>query len=55
MGAPAGVLAVKDPIKPSTPEALRLLHQEGLRIVMLTGDSRSTAEAVAAPTGDRCL
>lgn len=44
---PAGVLAVSDPIKPSTPEALRLLHQEGLRIVMLTGDSRSTAIAVS--------
>ncbi|MGD1104475.1 MAG: heavy metal translocating P-type ATPase [Terriglobia bacterium] len=44
---PAGVLAVKDPIRTSTPEAIRLLHQEGLRIVMLTGDSRSTAEAVA--------
>ena len=48
---PAGVLAVKDPIKSSTPEALRLLHQEGLRIVMLTGDSRSTAEAVARQLG----
>jgi Cu+-exporting ATPase len=45
------VLAVKDPIKSSTPEALRLLHQEGLRIVMLTGDSRSTAEAVARQLG----
>jgi len=48
---PAGVLAVKDPIKASTPEAIRLLHQEGLRIVMLTGDSRSTAEAVARQLG----
>lgn len=48
---PAGVLAVKDPIKTSTPEALRLLHQEGLRVVMLTGDSRSTAEAVARQLG----
>ena len=48
---PAAVLAVKDPIKPSTPEAIRLLHQEGLRIVMLTGDSRSTAEAVARQLG----
>jgi Cu+-exporting ATPase len=44
---PAGVLAVKDPMKSSTPEAIRLLHQEGLRIVMLTGDSRGAAEAVA--------
>ncbi len=48
---PAGVLAVKDPIRTSTPEALRLLHQESLRIVMLTGDSRSTAEAVARQLG----
>ena len=48
---PAGVLAVKDPISPSTPGALRLLHQEGLRIVMLTGDNRSTAEAVARQLG----
>ncbi len=48
---PAAVLAVKDPIKLSTPEALRMLHQEGLRIVMLTGDSRSTAEAVARELG----
>ena len=48
---PAGVLAVKDPIKTSTPEALQLLHQEGLRIVMLTGDSRKTAEAVAEQLG----
>lgn len=44
---PAGLLAVADPIRASTPEAIRLLHQERLRIVMLTGDSRSTAEAVA--------
>jgi Cu+-exporting ATPase len=48
---PAAVLAVQDPIRASTPEALRLLHQEGLRIVMLTGDSRSTAEAVARRLG----
>jgi len=42
---------VKDPIKTSTPEAIRLLHQESLHIVMLTGDSRSTAEAVARHLG----
>ena len=48
---PAGVLTVKDPIKASTPEAIRLLHQEGLRIVMLTGDARNTAEAVAHQLG----
>lgn len=50
-GRPAAVLAVKDPIRTSTPEAIRLLHQEGLRILMLTGDSRSTAEAVARDLG----
>jgi Cu+-exporting ATPase len=48
---PAGVLTVKDPMKTSTPEALRLLHQQDLRIVMLTGDSRSAAEAVARQLG----
>jgi len=45
-GRLAGVLGVADPIKDSTPEAMRALHQEGVRIVMLTGDSRTTAEAV---------
>ena len=50
-GRAAAVLAVNDPIKASTPEALRLLHEEGLRIVMLTGDSRSTAAAVARQLG----
>ena len=44
---PAGIISVADPIKPSTPEAIQLLHEEGIRIVMLTGDSRTTAEAVA--------
>jgi len=46
-GKPAGILGVADPIKASTPEAIRALHAEGIRIVMLTGDSRTTAEAVA--------
>ena len=46
-GKPAGLLGVADPIKASTPEAIDLLHQEGLRIVMLTGDSKATAQAVA--------
>ncbi|MBI5582759.1 MAG: heavy metal translocating P-type ATPase [Deltaproteobacteria bacterium] len=46
-GRPAGLLGVADPIKGSTPEALERLHEEGLRVVMLTGDSRTTAEAVA--------
>jgi Cu+-exporting ATPase len=43
----AGIIAVADPVKPSTPEALRRLKEQGLRIVMLTGDHRATAEAVA--------
>ena len=46
-GAVAGLVSVADPIKDSTPEAIEQLHAEGLRIVMLTGDSRTTAEAVA--------
>ncbi|HET9177926.1 MAG TPA: heavy metal translocating P-type ATPase [Terriglobia bacterium] len=50
-GQPAGLLGVTDPIKQSTPEAIRLLHEEGIRIVMLTGDSRTTAEAVARKLG----
>jgi Cu+-exporting ATPase len=48
---PAGLIGVSDPIKESTPEAIRLLREEGLRIVMLTGDSRTTAEAVAKKLG----
>ncbi len=43
-----GLVAVSDPIKESTPEAISRLHQEGLKVVMLTGDNRATAEAVAA-------
>jgi Cu+-exporting ATPase len=50
-GRPAGLLGVADPIKTSTPEALALLRSEGLRVVMLTGDSRTTAEAVARRLG----
>ena len=42
-----GLVAVADPIKDSTPEAIRALHGEGLRVVMLTGDSETTARAVA--------
>jgi Cu+-exporting ATPase len=45
---PAGIIAVVDPIKATTPAALDALRREGLRIVMLTGDNRTTAEAVAA-------
>jgi Cu+-exporting ATPase len=53
-GALAGAIAVGDPIKKSTPEALQALKAEGLRIVMLTGDARVTAEAVgkALPIDD---
>jgi P-type Cu+ transporter len=47
----AGLLGVTDPIKPSTPEAVAALHAEGLRVIMLTGDSRATAEAVARKLG----
>ncbi len=50
-GRLAGLLAVHDPVRPSTPEAIRLLHQEGLRIVMVTGDSRTTAGTVARQLG----
>ena len=46
-----GVVGVADPIKSSTPEAIRLLHEEGIRVVMLTGDNRVTAEAVASKLG----
>src|SRR5215203_2956262 len=47
-GVPAGTIGAADPIKPSTSEAIRALHAEGLRVVMLTGDAQSTAAAVAA-------
>jgi Cu+-exporting ATPase len=50
-GKAAGFLGVADPIKDSTPEALELLHREGIKVVMLTGDSRTTAEAVARKLG----
>jgi Cu+-exporting ATPase len=50
-GAPAGLLAIRDPIKDTTPEALRELRSEGLRIVMVTGDDEKTARAVAAELG----
>ena len=50
-GRPAGLIGVADPVKDSAMEAIRLLHEEGVRVVMLTGDSRSTAEAVARRIG----
>jgi Cu+-exporting ATPase len=48
---PVGLLGVADPVKETTPEALRQLHAEGIRIVMLTGDNRTTALAVAQHLG----
>ena len=48
---PAGVIAVADPIKASTPGALASLRREGIRIVMLTGDNRTTAQGVAGKLG----
>ncbi len=50
-GQPQGLLGVSDPIKPSTPRAIGALQRAGIRIVMLTGDSRTTAEAVARKLG----
>jgi Cu+-exporting ATPase len=50
-GAVAGLVGVADPVKPSTAAAIRMLHQDGIRIVMLTGDNRTTAEAVAKKLG----
>jgi Cu+-exporting ATPase len=50
-GRPGGVLGVADPVKASTPEALGLLREDGVVIIMLTGDSRTTAEAVARRLG----
>jgi len=47
----AGLLGVADPIKATTAEAIAQLHREGLRIVMLTGDARTTAQAVASKLG----
>ena len=50
-GKAAGLIGVADPIKQTTPEAVRQLQAEGIRVVMLTGDSRTTAEAVARKLG----
>ncbi|NEY91552.1 heavy metal translocating P-type ATPase [Tabrizicola oligotrophica] len=50
-GQLAGIVAVADPIKASTAEAIRTLHQLGLRVIMATGDNQRTAEAVAARLG----
>lgn len=48
---PAGLIAVADPIKASTQEAIQQLHAEGIQIIMVTGDNRGTAEAVAKKLG----
>jgi Cu+-exporting ATPase len=50
-GRLAGLLGVADPVKASAPGAANALHREGVRLVMLTGDSRTTAEAVALKLG----
>ncbi|MBL39475.1 MAG: copper-translocating P-type ATPase [Xanthomonadales bacterium] len=50
-GKPAGLVAVADPVKQTTAEAIEALHKEGIRIVMLTGDSETTARAVAERLG----
>ncbi len=50
-GKAAGLISVADPVKATTPAAIEALHKEGLTIVMLTGDNRKTAEAVARRLG----
>jgi Cu+-exporting ATPase len=50
-GRAAGIFAIADPVKASTPEALAALNAEGIRVVMLTGDNRTTANAVARKLG----
>ena len=50
-GRLAGLVSVADPVKDTTPQALKALHAEGLRIVMVTGDSERTAKAVASRLG----
>jgi P-type Cu+ transporter len=49
--APIGIIGVADPVKVTTPEALAKLHRDGIHIVMLTGDSRATADSVARKLG----
>ena len=50
-GRLAAVIAVADPIKPSTPEAIAALHRLGLKVAMITGDNRRTAQAIARQVG----
>ena len=50
-GKASGVIAIADPIKATTPDAVRALKEEGVHVVMLTGDNRATAEAVGRKLG----
>lgn len=50
-GKPSGILAIADPVKSSTPDALKALAAEGIRVIMLTGDNRTTAAAIAKRLG----
>ncbi|MBI5889100.1 MAG: heavy metal translocating P-type ATPase [Nitrosomonadales bacterium] len=50
-GKAAGLIGVADPVKASTPDAIRALHEEGVQVIMLTGDNRITAQAVAKQLG----
>ncbi len=50
-GQPAGLVGVADPIKETTPDAIERLHQEGVQVVMITGDSKTTAQGVADKLG----
>jgi Cu+-exporting ATPase len=50
-GKVAGILGISDPIKATTPEAIRQLREAGIRVVMLTGDNRTTADAIARKLG----
>ncbi|MFA5275823.1 MAG: copper-translocating P-type ATPase [Candidatus Omnitrophota bacterium] len=50
-GQIAGILAISDPIKKTTPDAIRALHKMGLKVVMLTGDNERTAQAIAKQLG----
>jgi Cu+-exporting ATPase len=50
-GTVAGLIGVADPVKETTPEAIKSLHRSGVKVVMLTGDSAATARAVAAQVG----
>jgi Cu+-exporting ATPase len=47
----AGIIGVADPIKESTPEAIKTLHEQGIKVIMLTGDNKTTAQAVAKKLG----